>query len=281
MLDVLVIGGGFWGSAITQRLRRSGLNVACLDADLEGAASRAAAGLVRHSSWHSPPAPWWEQEHSQACHEFFSQGWVDEYTFNRYQTEPRLKGTVWCGDFPWVETEPARIQRLRPENGGWWAEGWQARQVVLSAGCWCDPILAESGLPLTGVQPWRGSALLARGGIRRVLTRTYRLPGDTRTRTMTARNWGKSQLRLGDSLPDREPEQLAEMRWFLGNLQVTEGEEIWGWRPRLARPLVENWAPGLVVATGGHRNGLALAPAVALRVQQLLQSQQMTAQSSV
>lgn len=271
MLDVLVVGGGFWGSAIAARLGGAGYRVVCLDGAVEGGASRAAAGLVRARSWEAPVAAWWEAEHVQACREFFSQGWVDEYSFSAYAPQPRPKGQIWCGEFPWVEALPARVSQVLADEGGWRAGGWTARQLVLAAGCWCDELLAASGLPITGVRPAPGKALLARGQLEHVLTRTYRLTGDTRTRSMTVRNWSQQVLRLGDSLPEREPEQLAEMRQLLGQLNALEIGSVWGLRPRLARPLVELWAPGLVVATGGYRNGLAIAPGVALRVQQLLQ----------
>ncbi|CAN0445353.1 unnamed protein product, partial [Phaeothamnion confervicola] len=47
--DIAVIGGGFWGSAITNQLRRHapGLAVVCLDSGEPGFASRAAGGLLR------------------------------------------------------------------------------------------------------------------------------------------------------------------------------------------------------------------------------------------
>ena len=275
MLDVAVIGAGFWGSAISHRLRQSGRTVLCLDGALEGAASRAAAGLVRRRAWQLQPADWWGERHSQACREFFHEGWVVEQIFNRRSPQPRVKGEVWAGRFPWVEAVSARVRKLRNQIGFWVVtadtESWSARAVVLAAGCWCDSILQSSGLLPTGVRAVRGTAVLAPGRLEGVLTRTYRLGGDTRTRSLTARPWQAGCVRVGDSLPEREAEQREEMRAFLNQLGVHELEWIWGLRPRLEQPLVRLWAPGLVVATGGYRNGLAIAPGVAARVQELLE----------
>lgn len=259
-----MIGGGYWGSAITRRLLGSGRSVVCVDGRLEGAASRAAAGLVRAGAWENV-AEWWGEPHRQACREFFRDGWMQELVFSDYAPEPRVKGQVWCGEFPWEAFVSGRVECLRAESGHWAAGPWQARQVVLAAGCWCDEILQASGLPLTGVQGRRGTALVGSGCVEGVLTRTYRLPGDTRTRSLTLRRWGTGS-RVGDTLPEREAEQQEEMRRFLGS----PGELVWGFRPRLSQPLVELWAPDLVVATGGYRNGLAIAPGVALRAQELL-----------
>jgi glycine/D-amino acid oxidase-like deaminating enzyme len=265
LLDVLVIGGGYWGSAITRLLRASELTVLCLDGRVEGAASQAAAGLVRAGAWEKAATGWWGERHSQACRDFFCDGWVEERVVSDYAPEPRVKGQVWCGEFPWEPAVSGRVVNLRAESDHWEAGPWQARQIVLAAGCWCDEILRASGLPLTGVKASRGTGLLGAGEVVGVLTRTYRLAGDTRTRSFSMRAWGAG-VRVGDTLPEREAEQQEEMRRFLGY----PGELVWGLRPRLSQPLVELWAPGLVVATGGYRNGLATAPGVARRVLELL-----------
>lgn len=232
-----------------------GMSVVCLDCVVEGGASRAAAGLVRASAW-PPVCEWWEERHSKACREFFVDGWVEERVLSDYAPSPRLKGQVWCGR---VELEKAVVFRVTslpvPE--------FRSRWVVLAAGVWCDEVLGASGLPLTGVVASRGAGLLGPGGVEGVLSRSYRLPGDTRTRVMSMRPWG-SGVRVGDSLPAREEEQLSEMAGWV------EGERVWGLRPRLPSLLVQRWAPGVVVATGGYRNGLAVAPGVALRVAELV-----------
>ncbi len=253
---MVVVGGGFWGTFICSRLRSLGLSVVCLDGLMEGAASRAAAGLVRASSF-TPDCDWWEGRHTLACREHFSEGWVEERVVSDYVPEPRVKGMVWCGEVPLEPAVPVLVGSLPVMD-------YPSRWVVLAAGVWCDDVLEASGLPLTGVRASRGVGLVGPGSVSGVLSRTYRLPGDTRTRVMTMRPWG-SGVRVGDTLPEREQEQLAQMARFGGG-----GEQVWGLRPRLPSLLVARWGPGLVVATGGYRNGLAVAPGVALRVAELI-----------
>ena len=256
LTDVVVVGGGFWGTFICAALRARGLSVVCLDCGMEGGASRAAAGLVRASSW-PPLCDWWEARHTEACRNFFCDGWVEERLVSARDPEGRIKGQVWCGA---VELEPAVAFEVRSLP----VLEYPARWVVLAAGVWCDVLLGSSGLPVTGVVASRGVGLVGPGAVEGVLSRAYRLPGDTRTRVMSMRPWGDG-VRVGDSLPSREEEQLAEMgRWSI------DSSRVWGLRPHLPALLVEQWGPGLVVATGGYRNGLALAPGVALRVAELV-----------
>ena len=256
---MVVVGGGFWGTLICSCLRSRGLSVICLDSLVEGAASRAAAGLVRSSCW-PPPCDWWGERHTRACRDFFSCGWVEERVTSDWEPAGRVKGLVWCGEVALEKAEYFQVRSLPLLE-------YPSRWVVLAAGVWCDDILAASGLALTGVVPARGVGLLGPGSVEGVVSRSYRLPGDTRTRVLSKRPWG-SGVRVGDSLPDREQEQLAEMSRFSQG-----GAPVWGLRPRLPSLLVELWGPGLVVATGGYRNGLGVAPGVGLRVAELILGQ--------
>ncbi len=256
LTDVVVVGGGFWGTFICRSLRALGLSVVCLDALVEGAASRAAAGLVWASAF-TPRCEWWGERHTAACASFFSDGWVEERLVSAWSPEGRSRGRVWCGRVELEQAVPFAVRSLPIAEH-------PSRWIVLAAGVWCDSILEASGLPLTGVAASRGVGLVGPGSVDGVLSRAYRLPGDTRTRVVSMRPWGPG-VRLGDTLPEREEEQLLEMaRWCPGSTQV------WGLRPRLPSLLVEPWGPGLVVATGGYRNGLAVAPGVGLRVAELL-----------
>lgn len=256
LTDVVVVGGGFWGTFICSSLRSLGLSVVCLDGFVEGAASRAAAGLVRESAF-SPRCEWWACRHREACQAHFVDGWVEERVVSDWAPSARVKGKVWCGRVELEEAFSFQVRSLPIVE-------FPSRWVVLAAGVWCDSVLGASGLPLTGVTASRGVGLLGPGSVEGVLSRAYRLPGDTRTRVLSMRPWG-SGVRVGDSLPDREEEQLAEMGRFGGG-----ASSVWGLRPRLPSLLVERWQPGLLVATGGYRNGLAVAPGVGLRVAELI-----------
>ena len=275
MFDVVVIGGGYWGSAIVRRLRAKRLDVLVLDAQREGAASRAAAGLVRASAWEKVQLPWWKQEHRLACRDSFQDDWLEERISSEYAPQPRIRGLIWCGRPLLEEAHLAQVLRLRRENSYWQVVtdvgDYATSSVVLAAGSWCDQILLASGLTTTGVIPAPGHALLGKGDLAGVWTRAYRLSGDTRTRTCTARPWVNGCIRVGDTLPQRENEQLDVMAKFLSEFQTPKCGQIWGIRPKLPSLFVEELAPGLVVATGGYRNGLATSPGVALRVEQLLE----------
>ncbi len=284
--DVVVIGAGFWGSAVSDRLQQQlGWQVTLLDARLPEAASKAAAGLVRESSLERPNAPWWGPEHRLACREYVEH-WGglpgEEWMISSAERPARRRGGLWQL-WPASLMRPALeqvVHRLQADSGEWLThtdtEVWSSRRLVLTAGAQTDALLAASGLRTCGLLGLQGSALVGKASKPLELPHTlgYRLAGDTRTRTLTARCWGDLQLRVGDTCGELESEQWRVLRgWF----QKMGGEEpsqrVWGVRPkRVQGMLVEEWAPGLVVASGGERTGLASAAGVALRVCQLLTS---------
>ncbi len=285
----MVVGAGFWGTAISLALREAGREVLCLDCDQPGAASPAAAGLVRQSTLDrlavSGPR-WWTEQHSQACQDFLqwgmAEGWArlgQERIVSDYQ--PRLRPGLWCVEcaqlLSLAGAESGRVVRLEPRSGHWWVETEegpvQARQVVVAAGFFSDALLAASHLPTLGIQPLPGSGLLAQASrpLLEPLTLAYRLTGDTRTRTATARNWVGNRVRVGDTLEPGEHEQMEVLRQLL---EQAGGQgpivKRWGIRPALVQLCVEKVAENLVVASGGKRTGLATAAGAARRVVDLL-----------
>ncbi|CAN0363107.1 unnamed protein product, partial [Phaeothamnion confervicola] len=144
-----------------------------------------------------------------------------------------------------------------------------ARTVVLAAGVGCDPLLKASGLPTLGLQSAWGEALLGSGQLSTPMTYSYRLPGDSRTRSATARPWSGG-LRIGDTWQD-QGSQLAALREFAARLDFRETQVCSGARPVLPRLTVEEISSGLIVATGGHRSGLISSAGAALRVRELAQ----------
>ena len=285
MLDTLIIGAGFWGTAIALELQKHNQNFQLLDSGEAEAASPVAAGLVRQSGLDQLTAPWWTPQHLQACHEFLRHWGRSELEWIGNPSQPlgRLRPGLWLLD-PTVllqHFQPIRLRvhRLRTTSLHWTIEcqgqNLQARQIVLAAGIHCDTILKASELPPIGLQALPGEALLGAASHPLDYPRTwsYRLPGDSRTRTVTARNWPEQGLRVGDTLGDKAGQWDMLLHWFqeMGGQGPTQ--RLWGIRPKAAQGLVvERWAPGLVVASGGQRNGLASAAGVALRVHQLLTS---------
>jgi glycine/D-amino acid oxidase-like deaminating enzyme len=285
---VLVIGAGFWGTAISLALREAGRQVLCLDSSEPGAASAAAAGLVRQSTLdrlqQAGPA-WWTEHHSSACQDFLGQPWMracKERVVSPYRPEGRMRTGLWCADcsafLGLARAQPMRVIQLLRQSHGWRVLTEQhpllAGQVVLAAGVFCDDLLRASHLPALGLRGIPGSGLLAPAEVlpQEALTQAYRLPGDTRTRTATARAWGDGEVRAGDTLGTDEE---AQLRVIQSLLQQAGGRgpirRLWGIRPDLPQLVVEKIAPDLVVASGGRRTGLASAPGVARRVRELLQ----------
>jgi glycine/D-amino acid oxidase-like deaminating enzyme len=185
-----------------------------------------------------------------------------EHVFSRHRPEPRLRGGLWLADcaalLQQARPERARVSDLR--NSG-------ADCVVLAAGVWTDTLLEANGLAPLGVRPLPGTAVLGTGQLQVPLTYAYRLPGDTRTRTATARPWAGG-VRVGDTAGLEE--QMPVLRGLLQHLGSHETGTVSGLRPGLPQLFVAQVAPRIIVATGGHRSGLATAPGVALRVLELL-----------
>ena len=285
-VDVIVIGAGFWGTAITLGLRQRRREVLCLDGDEPSAASRAAGGLaypddpVQQLGARLPG--WWRERHSQACLAFCeqgaSEGWMErsgELFCTRRNPEPRFREGLWLADCPRLlsiaAARPFRVERIQRHSRGWRVGEWEASTVVLATGCFTDALLEASGLPATGVARLAGQALfVAKSGSQIPLTFGYRLAGDTRTRKATERRWTPGVVRIGDTLDGPTHQgQLQALRDLAGGPEVGQ---TFGLRPVLPQLLVDAVEPGLIVATGGHRTGLTTAGGIALRVSELVLS---------
>lgn len=286
--DVIVIGAGFWGSAISLELQACGQQVMLLDAGLADGASRVAAGLVRESSLEKLNPPWWKESHTAACRRFL-ESWGhrgQEFVVSPWQSARgaspagRVRQGLWQL-WPQEILQPAlayRVNYLQRQCSRWFVhcqnQVLTTPKVVLAAGIHCDTLLQNSGFKTMDLQPLPGSALLGRAGqaLEMPHTRGYRLTGDTRTRTLTARNWGQGRLRVGDTCGPPEAGQMERLEhWFQEMGGQGPAQRLWGIRPKSPQGIcVEAWAPGLIVASGGGRNGLASAAGVALRVRQLL-----------
>lgn len=156
-----------------------------------------------------------------------------------------------------LTVEPARVDDLD-------ALRRQADVVVVAAGAWASPLLAQAGLEME-VAPRRGQMLLFRGG---------RTPGvlfgagdDT---LAVPRDDGR--VVVGTTLEDAGfdastvPEDLDRLESWARRVVPDLGprEDAWaGFRPYSPRgvPTIGWAAPGVIAATGHFRNGILLAPA--------------------
>lgn len=293
MTPWIVVGGGYWGACIARALRQREIKVLLLDSRESGAASKAAAGLVRSIPDYVRPN-WWGPEHEAACQTFW-QGddfvHYPEQLFHQQQPEPEFKRNVYClksqSEIACPEVLRQKVLSISTTKTGWTAETDQgplaAAGVILAAGVWTDRILQASGLPVIHVASWPG-----RGAIHtiqavskfknpniegrsaqvqspaQVLTWAYRLDGDTRTRRVSAIPWRQQDFYLTEGVAEPLLDRLA-----LGPAKT----QLFGYRPRLRRWEVQQIAPRCIVATGGNRSGLAGAAGIALQVANLVTNQ--------
>lgn len=291
-LDVLVVGGGFWGQAIAHRLRDRGCRTLVVDDDAAWGASRAAGGFVYPDTigdtgfMQRYAPPWWTSRHTEASRSFLPLRPTGEDTFNNrdpvYRHRPGLH-LVDPGEL--LATRPVvrtRILALERGAGCWRAHHdggrYTARRLVVAAGVATAGLLQSAGVALPDIGKLPGRARLVQVQVAaRVVPISYstRLAGQTRTSKFFLRSWGSDHVRLGDTLePDQLDEQLACLDRLLTREFPQGGQEA-GWmkgvRPVTGRFFVELVGPGLVAATGGHRVGLAAAGGAALRVSELLE----------
>ena len=202
-MDVAVIGAGFWGTFIGQALVQRGLEVEWFDCHVPGAASRAAAGLVRPGSWKEPVAHWWRAAHEQRCRDYFAHhGQVlQEHLVSDYNPQPRHQGFVWSCRPPLARATPLVVQRLSGDGKGWTIHFDQGtltagHGVVLACGYWCRELLLASQLEAPPLRPLAGRALVGQGEeLDGLLTRAFRFAGESRTRKFSIQPWGSGLFR--------------------------------------------------------------------------------------
>lgn len=298
--DVLVVGGGLIGATTAFALRQAGHAVTVLDADLPGAAWRAAAGLLSPAAeglmpdtplgalvaeslrlW---PAFAQQLEAASGMHVHYREGVLTRQpdgTWTRIPGEAQvhppsvvraaLHGLpVHPGRVLTVHSQPEGVQ-LTTDQGP-----WQARTVILAAGAWS----ATFGLPVTPVQ---GQALLfsppdsaaaparAAGRRRGQGARAYTL---TRPDGVYV---GATVRRNNHGIPDPRAcrwLQAAAVRLDPRLRDQPVQATLVGLRPVTpdSIPIVgpHPSTPGVLVATGHGRHGALLAPWTAQRLLDLL-----------
>ncbi len=298
--DVLVVGGGLIGATTAFALRQAGHAVTVLDANLPGAAWRAAAGLLSLAAegltsdtplgalaaeslrlW---PAFARQLETSSGVCVHYREGVLTRQLEGTWTGTPgegqvhppsvvraALHGLpVHAGRVLAVQALPEGVQ-LTTDQGPWYA-----RTVILAAGAWS----ATFGLPVTPVQ---GQALLftspdsaaaptrAAGRRRGQGARAYTLTrpdgvyvGATVRRNTqgTADVHARRWLQAAAGHLDPRLRNQPVQTTLLGLRPVTpDGHPIVGPHPS---------QPGVLVATGHGRHGALLAPWTARRILDLL-----------
>lgn len=273
MNDLVVVGGGFWGTAIAVVASAGGARVSLVDDGAPGGASRAASGYYARG-WYK--GAWAERvlaaEELGARHGMH----VDFIGADvaGVGNRPARTRDDWAVFHPAdvlalheerLKADVRRVEQGRVHLGG--GRVLEGRLVVLAAGVQTDRLLAASGIQPIDVEALGGRGLLV-GAPRDALARPLMVPV-TPYFAYVARQWDASHVRIGETLektPSRAHEYARKLRAAvmprlagrLGACCVEEGE-LWGLRPVLPEPTVREVAPGVLVATGGGRVGGMLA----------------------
>ncbi len=292
--DVVVIGGGFWGTVTAWEARRRGMDALLIDSNNPLGASRAAAGMSCLHWFTKPgktqsllPSWWTPYKTRRAFHWLADLGAVrtGEWFSSRLKPNPVHRPDCWMlpslqsilSLFDGCDRWQGSVKHLSRSNGRWRVHFQhppndlvvvESEKVVIAAGAWSDTLLKLSGLPTCGVTGHRGRALVITTS-RRDLPLPY--VRQVRPYTMfTARPWEDGTVRWGDTVEktptggDRSLAELAEQGSSLfSDFKVRTVLE--GLRPYTNKFHVEPHGSGLVVATGGHRVGMVMSLPVAER----------------
>lgn len=201
--------------------------------------------------------------------------------------------------------DEARVERIDPPSDGGEGEGWTVHfederpaetveNLLVAAGAWTDDLLRRSELPPVGVEPLRGRAVLLDPHEYEEAPPTAHdaekdtLPGSmpsTTPHTILPRPYThftlrpyRGHYRIGDTTEqdiggneNSLQELLLNAGKLVGGFDVVEVYD--GVRPvadTITVEPIQDGHPGGVVATGGHRVGLLLAPICARRALRLL-----------
>lgn len=295
MFDVVVIGGGFWGTMTARLACQLGRNVLLLDNLKPQGASRNAAGIISLGWYRWPKNPDSKDIAANMFRHTFTYADVI-YGVNvlrdlgliRQTGEEMftLAGNRKFKDDLWLLSSPAdlfetavrtwgNVQKLVRERGYWLVvtedRQYMTAQVVLAAGAFTDQLLQASDLPPIGVTGLRGRGLLINPHKQFDVPHTVQIAPYSH---VTLRPWKDGLARVGDTV-EKKPggdEKLLPLQNIARALapQYEQVKVFDGLRPVMQKAFIGEVAPGLVVATGGHRVGLGLAPAAARKALAIL-----------
>ena len=268
MSEVIVIGAGFWGSAITRELRDRGHEVTLVDSMDPRSGSRNAAWTCQPWVYRAPRfrhllPEGWEPQLDKSIEwlvQWMGAEWVTEEFQNLPRMTPHREGRAVLNLTPGrgvLDPDVNWLISAVTGDGPWWyvSERLRARWVVLATGYETDKLLERSGLPTLGVKAVPGHGILIKapweGGQREFLVAPYT--------KYTIRRWTGDLWHLGDTAGSGGAEPLIALANRLfgdGGWQLEA--DLLGYRPQLPQYTVREHAPHLIVATGGYRMSLGL-----------------------
>lgn len=284
--DLIVIGAGYWGTAITLQARKKGWNVIALDDEDVRSGSRNASAICDPKAYQSNvfkkywPADWTQQDLQDSLSWLVDRGAVKtrEYFWNKFAgTSIREGGEALYLPNPESLCSLAKPAKVIVEGGNtgntielFTSKGvFRSRCLAVAAGYRTDDMLKILGLSQVGVSSLYGRGIVASGRSRcdvpvSVMIRPYC--------KHTVRDWGNG-FKVGDTAEKTpNPKRLEDLR-IVGRAVLEDYKELQlneGYRPVTDRFLVCKIAHNVVVATGGHRLGLGLAGLAAKKTMEAL-----------
>src|SRR3954471_17040897 len=177
MADLIVVGGGYWGTAIAWHARMAGAKVLVFDNHEAQGASRNSAGLFKMGWWKSTSAATrmvpaeWDWFHGPSV------DWVPDsiISWTGESSASYRKPGHWRygSDCAIVDPErllglslalPDKVVGIDRVDAGWRVHTGrgphEATNVVIAAGVWTDDLLTASGFEPLGLTGLRGRAAL-------------------------------------------------------------------------------------------------------------------------
>lgn len=292
--ELLVIGGGYWGTGVTLEAKERGIDVLTLDDRDKESGSRNASAVCDPKAYDSDifkkyfPSNWTQKDLEKSFEWICSKGAYEtqEYFWNDYQkSSPRLMERkiyyLPSPEFLTDQIDPLNgkvlsISKLAFTNDFWTItystptkeiKTIVCKNLVIAAGYRTDEVISLITPDwMLGVGKLYGRGLNVKG------TPTMDLPVSVMIKPYvkhTVRIWKNGIYKVGDTC-EKVPNEnkLANLKdvgaRVLSNMEILEVTA--GWRPTLPKFTVKKLANNLVAATGGHRLGLGVTGIVANKV---------------
>ena len=270
MIDLLIVGGGYWGVASALAAEKNGLSVYMVDGDDHMNGSKAAGGHFSLKWFKGKFKDGMARAYEDALAMgvlFDTKGAVintlyDRKKFGNKYLKP--KGDWWTFTpeqflslrLPDKKLLVSKIKKTDTVELQTNCGNIKSRNVLICAGAWTDTLLHMSDLPRVGVSALAGSAISFKGeNIDKLI-----LHQTTPYRQISIRNWGQGCVRIGETSEHKEHEHQQYLDKMIGTVRHHLGgyrpcELYRGYRAMRKKPFIGKVADNIYVATGGGRNG--------------------------
>lgn len=257
MLDAIVIGGGLFGQIIHKQLKFLGMDSVILDSWMRNETGSDPAACLMKPSWFSSLGSDVYEPSLSLLDELYG---VEDI---RFRVGPTHATVHWCNPREILKPETVRME-VTEVGPGWMRsdrERFEARAIIVAAGVWTSSLVHVPGL-----SGRKGAAFLWPGhSLREPFIHPY-----APYRQLVVFNRGDG-IWAGDgtAVKDLTPERLEKSRQrclqavhkAFPETAKSEPKVLIGTRPYVpkAKPCYLKMEPGLIVATGGAKNGTLAA----------------------